>query len=191
MGDSSEVEKTQAQQREETRARLAKAATALKAQRDIATGLLTEDLSLAERVQALGFTEETAKVFDLLPVLHVAWADGEVQRPEREAIARVLEIRGVDEGSAGHLLITALIEKHPGQAYMEETIAIIRELVTTNNRRAEALVDLCYVIAEAHGGGLFGFRDPIDASERRALNEVAEALGERAEMWLKAKFGEL
>ena len=185
MGDD------QAQQREQTRAELDKAARALQAQRDIATGLLTEDLSIAQRVQSLGFTEETAKVFDLLPVIHVAWADGEVQQPEREAIARVLEVRGIEEGSAGHLLISSLIEEHPGEAYIAETLSIIRELVAVNKRRAEALVDLCYVIADAHGGGMFGFRDPIDQSERKALYRVAEALGDRAELWLKAKFGEL
>ena len=163
----------------------------MQAQRDIATGLLTEDLSIAQRVQALGFTEETARVFDLLPVLHVAWADGEVQGPEREAIMRVLEVRGIDPQSAGYLLMESLIEQHPGEAYMAETLAIIRELVAANTRRAEALVDLCYVIAEAHGGGLFGFRDPIDSNEKKALFSVAEALGDRAQLWLRAKFGEI
>jgi tellurite resistance protein len=84
-----------------------------------------------------------------------------------------------------------LLEQPPGKEYMDESLAVLRELVADNNRRAEALVDLCVAIAEAHGSGLLGLRDPIDARERQALHAVAEALGERAQVWLEAKFGKL
>ena len=192
MADETQFDAAEASAREATRTKLESAAAELQSRRrDIAKGLVTDDLSIAERVEALGFNPETARVFDLLPVVHVAWADGEVQAEEREALMRVLEVRGVDPGSAGHLLMTSLIEKHPGEAYIHESLAVIRELVAENKRRAEALVDLCFVIAEAHGSGFFGLRDPIDKSERKALEAVATALGDRATMWLKAKFGEL
>lgn len=191
MTEPGEFDEADAEQRAATRTRLDRAAVELQARREIATGLLTDDLTLAQRVQALGFDETTARVFDLLPVVHVAWADGEVQAPEREAILSVLEARGIEPGTPAYVMLTALLEFHPGQAYLDETLAILRELVANNNRRAEALVDLCYVIAEAHGGGLFGWRDPIDPREKNALYAVAEALGERAHTWLKAKFREL
>jgi len=178
--------------RAKLRAKLESAAEAMQTRRrDIANGLLTDNLSLADRVQALGFNAETARVFDLLPVVHVAWADGEVQAEEREALMTVLEVRGVEPGSAGFQLLSALLEKHPGQAYINESLAVIRELVAENSRRAEALVDLCFVIAEAHGAGFLGLRDPIDGNERQALEAVAEALGDRATQWLRAKFGQL
>ena len=51
--------------------------------------------------------------------------------------------------------------------------------------------EVCFVVAEAHGSGFLGLRDPIDASERKALYDVAEKLGERAQQWVRAKFGEL
>lgn len=187
----SEFDQAGAPARDATRTRLRKAAVELQARRDVASGLLTEDLTLAERVEALGFDEDTSRVFDLLPVIHVAWADGAVQKPEREAIFRVLEARNIAPSMPAHVLISTLLEQSPGKAYMDESLAVLRELVANNKRRAEALVDLCYVVAEAHGGGLFGFRDPIDEREKQALYDVAEALGERAHTWLKAKFGEL
>ncbi|MCA9686137.1 MAG: TerB family tellurite resistance protein [Myxococcales bacterium] len=184
-------EQEQQDLRDQTRTRLERAAVQLAARREVASRLSTGDMSLAERVEALGFGSDTASVFDLLPVIHVAWADGEVQRPERQAILRVLEARGIDRGSEAYLLIDTLLERHPGKVYIDESLAVLREIVAHNNRRAEALVDLCFVIAQAHGAGLLGLRDPIDAREKQALHEVAEALGERATLWLKAKFGEL
>ena len=180
-----------AEDREATRTRLQKAAVELQSRRAVAEGLATQDLSIAERTQALGFNEDTAKVFDLLPVIHVAWADGAIQRPERDAIMRVLEARGLAPGMEAYTLVESLLEQAPGQAYMDETLGLLRELVADNTRRAEALIDLCFVIAEAHGAGLLGLRDPIDKREREALYAVAQKLGDRAQAWVKAKFGEL
>ncbi len=185
-----ELDPAQAPQRHTVRVELDKAAAELQARR-VAHELFTDDLTLAQRVNALGFTEETARVFDLLPMIHVAWADDEVQRQERRAILAVLEARKVPRGSPAYTLVTSLLESRPGPAYMDETLAVLRELVATNNRRAETLVDLCIVVAEAHGAGFWGLRNPIDEREKAALYAVATALGERAHTWLRAKFGEL
>nr|WP_255216739.1 TerB family tellurite resistance protein [Pseudenhygromyxa sp. WMMC2535] len=161
------------------------------ARRSLAKGSRTRTPSLAERVEALGFGVETARVFDLLPVIHVAWADGEVQMLEREAIMRVLEARKIPPGSEAHVLVDTLLERHPGKIYMDETLAVLREIVANDRRRSEALVDLCFVIARAHGAGVLGLRDPIDSREKQVLYEVADALGSRAQLWVRAKFGEL
>ena len=169
-----------------TRKRLRQAALELQARRDIATGLHTTDLSLAERAQALGFDQHTAKVLDLLPVIHVAWADGEVQTEERQAILRLLEARNIAIDDPAHVLVSALLERHPGQVYLDETLSILHDLVASNKTRAEVLVDLCYAIAEAHGAQ----QDPIDPRERETLFAVAEALGDRAQAWVQSKFGE-
>ncbi len=176
-----------AKARAEVRARLGEAADELAEQRK--SGPVR--ISLAERVEALGFGVDTAEVFDLLPVIHIAWADGEVQDPEREAILRVLDARGIGPRAAARVLVESLLERHPGRNYMDETLAILREIVGRGGRRSMELVDLCVVIAEAHGAELNGLDDPvdpIDPREKQALFEVAEALGERAWDWLAARF---
>ena len=142
-------------------------------------------LSLAERVIALGFGVSTAHVFDLLPLVHVAWADGEVQARERAAILHLLEVRGVERGCAAWVLFEALLEEHPGQAYMDETLAVLCKVVSHNKGRVEALVDLCVRVAQAHGEH---DQDPIDPRERQALDEVAAALGPRAQTWIETRF---
>ena len=172
-----------AQLRSEVRARLREAANDLAEQRR--SGPVR--VSLTERVEALGFGVETAEVFDLLPVIHVAWADGEIQAPERDAILRVLDARGIADESRARVLVTSLLEQHPGKNYMDETLAILREILGKDARRSTALVELCVHVAEAHGAGPHGLDDPIDPRERQALEEVAAALGDRARAWLAAK----
>ena len=169
-----------AQLRAQVRARLRAAADDLAQQRQ--TGRTR--VSLVERVEALGFGVETAEVFDLLPLIHIAWADGEVQESEREAILRVLDARGIEARTKARVLVASLLEQHPGQSYMDETLAILREILGKNAPRATALVDLCVLVARAHGAGPHGLDDPIDPRERQALQEVAAALGDRAQAWL-------
>lgn len=161
--------------RENTRTRLLRAAVALSKS--------TKKISLTERVEALGFGVETASVFDLLPLIHVAWADGKVQPQERAAIMRVLAAREIEAGEPAHVMIEALLEEHPGQEYMDETLAVLRAIVARNTRRAEAILDLCFMVAEAHDASAHD----IDSGEKRALDQVAEALGERAQAWIEAK----
>jgi uncharacterized tellurite resistance protein B-like protein len=178
-----------AQERQATRTRLEAAALELQEKRKIADSLRTEDLDLAARVKALGFDGDTAGVFDLLPVIHVAWADGKVQRKEREAIMDVLAVRGVTRGSPAHTMMEAMLEERPSQIYLDESLAVFRALVAGNKRRIEVMVDLCVAIAEASGGFL-GLGNPVDESEREMLDRIAESLGERAKLWLRAKMGE-
>ena len=50
------------------------------------------DEALAARVAALGFEGEAARVVDLLPLVHVAWSDGAIQKGERAAIIGLLRV---------------------------------------------------------------------------------------------------
>ncbi|HFE44710.1 MAG TPA: hypothetical protein ENJ18_04335, partial [Nannocystis exedens] len=57
--------------------------------------LETRRHDLAETIQALGFTGEKARIFDLMPLVHVAWIDDSVSRKERAAILDVVRNRGI------------------------------------------------------------------------------------------------
>jgi tellurite resistance protein len=175
---------------DDVRARLAESAARVQEQRLIAERLRTSDLSVAERVKALGFDGETARIFDLVPMVHVAWADGKIQKGERESIMAVIDARGIRPGSAAFQMMDSLLAQPPPAAFLEETLAVLRELLGADLRRTEALVDLCYAVADA-AGGFLGFGSTIDPRERELLHRISHELGERAEVWLKAKLGEL
>lgn len=163
------------EQRRKLREKLEAAAHELAEKHAIAESLKTDDLSLAERIKALGFSGASAQVFDLMPLVHVAWADGSVQKGERAAILRVLELRGVAPGSEGFLLMESLLEERPSDEYMSESLAVLKELVGQGKGGSE-IVDLCGQVASA-AGGFLGLVGKVGAEERALIDEIAHHLG--------------
>jgi tellurite resistance protein len=167
------------EQRRKLREKLEAAAHELAEKHAIADSLKTSDLGLAERIKALGFSGGTAPVFDLLPLVHVAWADGAVQKGERAAILKVLETRGIAAGSEGFVLLESLLEERPSDEYMTESLAVLRELVGQGGPGSD-VVGLCERVAAASGGFL-GLGGKVDEAERALIDEIAGHLGSGAE----------
>jgi tellurite resistance protein len=171
------------EQRRKLREKLEAAAHELAEKHAIAESLGASDpsvgLALAERIKALGFSGATARVFDLLPLVHVAWADGTVQKGERAAILRVLEMRGVGAGSEGFQLMESLLEERPSDEYMSESLAVLKELVGQSGRGAD-VVGLCEQVASA-AGGFLGLGGKVSGEERALIDEIASQLGGGAE----------
>ena len=163
--------------RRRLRDKLADAAVDLEKRREIAAAAGTDDLSVAERVAALGFTGDSARVFDLMPLVHVAWADGSITKAERAAIFRVLEQRGVEPGSEGFNTIASLLEEQPTEAFMRESLAVLRDLVGGQADKTRSIVDLCVEVAAASGGFL-GLGGRVSDDERSTIDEVAKILGD-------------
>ncbi len=165
------------EQRRKLREKLEAAAHELAEKRAIAESLETSE-ALAERIKALGFSGATARVFDLLPLVHVAWADGTVQKGERAEILEVLEARGVPPGSEGFQLLESLLEERPSDEYMRESLAVLKELV--GGGAGTDLVGLCEQVASA-AGGFLGVVGKVSGEERKLIDEIAGHLGGGAE----------
>jgi tellurite resistance protein len=167
------------EQRRKLREKLDAAAHELAEKHAIAHSVATSDMSLAERIKALGFSGATARVFDLLPLVHVAWADGTVHKNERAEILGVLEARGIAPGSEGFQLVESLLEERPSDDYMSESLAVLKELVGQGGARAD-LVGLCEQVAAA-AGGFLGLGGKVSGEERALIEEIAGHLGGGAE----------
>jgi len=176
------------ERRAQLRKKLDKAAAKLQDKRKIADTVDTDDLDIVRRIRALGFDGDSARVFDLLPLVHVAWADGSIQRGERAAIFRVLESRNIGPGGSAFTLFESLLEERPSDAYMEESLALLRALVRDRGERGRNIVDLCVTVAEASGGFL-GFGDKIASEERELIQAIANMLGSQAQAEFKLKLG--
>lgn len=163
------------EKRRKLREKLEAAAHELAEKHAIAQSLATSDLGLAERIKALGFSGATAQVFDLLPLVHVAWADGTVQKGERAAILKVLEVRGVPQGSEGFELLESLLEERPSDEYMSESLAVLKELVGQGGAKPD-VVALCEQVASS-AGGFLGIVGKVSDEERKLIDEIAGHLG--------------
>jgi tellurite resistance protein len=177
-----------AEQRAQTRNDLDRAAVELQEKRAIAESVKTENLEVVDRIKALGFDAETAKVLDLLPLIHVAWADGEIQKGERATILDLLKFRKIPPSSAPWVLIESLLEDKPSEAYMEESLAVLKDVLESDAHHAGAVVLLCVAVAEA-AGGFFGFGNKVDPKEEAMIERVAKELGDHAFSIFRSKLG--
>lgn len=177
-----------AERRKNLRDKLDKVAKQLEEKTAIATTLATDDASLVDRIHALGFDGDSVRVFDLLPLIHVSWADGKVQRKERATILAVLEKRGIEPGSEASTLVETLLEMPPSEAFMKASMELLRDLLSAKGQTAGDLVDLCVSVADA-SGGLLGIGNRIAEEERDLIRGIAETLGNNAQEQFKKRLG--
>jgi len=154
------------------------AARELEEKRKIAQSAGTEDVEVAAQIEALGFDGDSARIFDLLPLVHVAWADGKIQRGERSAILRILDSRGIERGSEAFQTMESLLEEKPSEAFMRQSLATLREVTGGLSDRASTIVDLCIQVA-ASAGGFLGLKlgQKIGDVERKQIEEILASLG--------------
>jgi tellurite resistance protein len=187
-GEITPFDDSRAEDREELRKSLDESALEMQRKRVMAETQKAAMPTLQERIAALGFGDEDGmKVFDLLPLVHVAWADGEIQQGERAMILNLLQIRGLAPRKAW-LTMESLLEKKPSNPYMEESLRVLRELVAEKPAQAKTIVGLCIVVAEAAGGFLGIFRR-ISAEEKDMIAKIADALGDAAKAEFQRQLG--
>ncbi|MBC8073081.1 MAG: TerB family tellurite resistance protein, partial [Deltaproteobacteria bacterium] len=154
-------------------------AQAMEETSSIAAAVSTDDTALAEQIRKLGFDGESAKVFDLLPLVHVAWADGTVQAGERKAIMRVVASRGLGPDSDGAKLLAALLDERPPESFMRQSREVLGKLIGSTDAKADDIVELCMKVAAASGGFL-GLGERIGDEERQLIAEISLGLGGHA-----------
>ena len=165
--------------REQLRAALHDSAIVVRRQRQAAGEIDVDAAALRERIEQLGFGGEAQRIFDLLPLVHVAWADGAIQPGERAAILNLLRIRGIPVGEA-YTTMEALLEKAPSAEYLEESLELLRALVDRKDApEGRTIVGLCVLVAEA-AGGVLGLGNRVSKKEREMIEHIAERLGPTA-----------
>jgi hypothetical protein len=130
---------------------------------------------LLDALVALAVEPETLVAFTLVPLVEVAWADGEIQPKEREAIIKAAVERGVAEDSpTAHLLRNWLVTR-PDPQLLETWRDYIEELKgslsgETWTEMKKTVMGRARGIAEA-AGGFLGIAS-ISAAEKKMLQEL-------------------
>lgn len=151
----------------------------LNAANALAESVGTNDKEILDCLTMLGFTPDSARVLDVLPLVHVAWADGKIQGPERNAVFAVLESRNIGRASDAWLLIETLLETRPSETYLAQSLQLLQLLARSTGQDPKSIVELCTRVAEA-SGTLFGFGSKTTAAERELIARIATALGSNA-----------
>ncbi|MFN7945711.1 MAG: TerB family tellurite resistance protein [Blastocatellia bacterium] len=145
--------------------------------REMAAVIGIADEELLTDLQELGFTRETVSLLHLAPLVRVAWADGEVQRNEREQLIQIARLRGIAEGSKADKQLAKWLEESPSEEFFAQTLRIVHAMIDAmppvhGEAARRDLVAFCIAIASA-SGGILGLGDKISDEERVAITQIA------------------
>ncbi len=139
------------------------------------------DAVIVTHLAELGIDHDTVHMVHLVPLVEVAWADGEIHDEERELLLKAADSAGISGGPA-RAAFEALLEKRPTQGYFDAALDFVRSmLVVMDDEHARQasnnLEDLGHRIADA-AGGVFGLWGRVDDNEREVLKHIADRLHE-------------
>jgi len=137
------------------------------------------DEGVLQRLVEVGVTAETLAALALVPLVLVAWADGELDPKERAAVLEAAVAHDIDQGGAAYELLTTWLSAAPepalGKAWHEYAVAF-REVLP--KEVVVALHDWVMTRAKsvaAATGGFLGLGSKISGREQRVLDELEEA----------------
>ncbi len=135
------------------------------------------DEVVSARLVDLGVPPSVQIALSLVPLIEVAWADGEIQDEEREALERAAEANGMVTGSPSRTALSAWLAERPDElldAWVGFVAALLENLSAGERMRLAAdVLDRARTIAEA-AGGFLGLATVSD-SEQAILRKLDHA----------------
>jgi len=122
----------------------------------------------------IGIAAETLPAIDWIPLVEVAWSDGDVDKPEAEVLLAAAESDHVDSAHPAHQLLSSWIEKRPGPALFDAWKLHVSLAGRTPEQRAQIL-DRSREVAGA-SGGFMGIKT-VSSSESTVLEKIEALLG--------------
>lgn len=140
---------------------------------------ITDDAVL-DHLLALEVSAETIAAFALVPLVAVAWADGELDPKEREAVlAATRDVTGCAPDSEVYRLVEGWLTREPERALTDAwqayTAAMVADLGSEARERLKAQVlGRARRVAEA-AGGFMSLGSKISKSEEAVLADIERA----------------
>lgn len=137
------------------------------------------DEEILQDLENLGYTPETVSLLHLVPLVHLAWAEGGVSDRERELIVQAARARGIEAGTPADAQLTEWLTARPSEPMFERNLRAIRAILesrpeTEREASRSDLLSTATAIAEA-SGGLLGFR-AVSPEERALLSRISQEL---------------
>jgi hypothetical protein len=138
-----------------------------------------KDQKVLQSLREVGVTAESLTALSLIPLVAVAWADGKVQREEREAILKAANESDIAAGSDAEMLLNSWLNVQPGPELMEAWkgyAACVKASLdaTLFHQMSEAILNRAQQLAKASGG--FLGLSAISLSESKVLDELKAVL---------------
>ena len=149
--------------------------------------LQIDNPDLLQRVRDQGVTPDSAPAFFLLPLVQVAWAEGNVSRREHDTVLRLAVGRGVEEGSAAYAQLERWLDARPDDALFDVSVEVLKYSYGVlppkeRDERIERVVEACREVAAASGtelAHLLGLGSGISKIEAGMLDTLNARLRSR------------
>ncbi|TWU20962.1 hypothetical protein Pla52o_39940 [Novipirellula galeiformis] len=142
-----------------------------------ATGITNPDL--LDELLAAGASAESIAAISLVPLVLVAWADGNVAPEERSPIIEAAKEKGITSDSPAAALLEQWLSVKPSRKLIttwQHYIAAVMDQMSVETQAAlrSDLIGRAQAVANA-AGGVLGF-GKVSADEKRVLNELEQTL---------------
>jgi hypothetical protein len=140
-----------------------------------------KDEKLLAQLEQLDVSAETVAALSLVPLIAVAWADGTIDRKERDAVLAAAAEKGLEPGHPGYLLVADWLDQQPERRLLDVWKGYVAAWAPSlsGSARQALKVDLlgrARAVAEA-AGGLLGLGRKISQAEQAVLNELEQTFG--------------
>ena len=140
------------------------------------------DEAILKKLVDLKIHAETVAALALVPLIEVAWADGDVDENEKKAILNAVEKTGVAQGGVEYELLERWLSHKPDAALLDAWAHYLRGLSAQCTpaecgELKDELLSRVRAVAEASGGFL-GFGSKISDEERAVLEKLETAFQE-------------
>jgi hypothetical protein len=138
---------------------------------------MTDDAVLDKLVE-LGLRSNTIAALSLVPLIEVAWADGEIQDNERTAILQGAHGKGLEQGTDGYELLQSWLKSRPDAGLFDAWESYIKALASQLNDEQNRLlrnqiVGFAKMVAAA-AGGFLGIAK-VSTTEEKSLARIEQA----------------
>ena len=136
------------------------------------------DEAVLDKLVALGLKANTIAALSLVPLISVAWADGEIQDNERTAILQGAHGKGLEQGTDGYELLQTWLKRRPDDELFVAWEAYIKALASQLNDEQNRLLRNQIVgfakLVAASAGGILGFAK-VSKDEEKVLHRIESA----------------
>ena len=136
-----------------------------------------EDPDILKAFEEAGYDRDTVQILHLVPIVQVAWVDGEVSKGERAEILKIAAARNVVEGTPAHAKLLSWLDAPPSPEFFERTMEIISRLLELfpEEKRMSLQGDVMtasLAVASASGGFL-GLGSKVSVDEKALIERFA------------------
>ena len=133
------------------------------------TAILTE-------LVRLNIRPETATAITLIPIIEVAWADGEIDPKERDAILRGVVKLACGDNDAITSILSEWLERRPAPELLDAWRLYMAGLCEVMSKESLSqlktdLLDHARMVAEV-AGGFLGLVSPVSPAEQAVLDKL-------------------